>query len=741
MTKRRNVYLLSTILCALLVLPWGLTQPLFLDDLRNAAFDRFQRAAPRRYDRDVPVRVVGVDDESLAAFGQWPWPRSRFAELNDKLAGLGAAAIAYDVLFAEADRLSWENVIASVPDKSAQTELARAMAKIPSNDEVFAKSIAAAPVALGMALVASGGEPRHPQKAGLVFAGDDPAPLLAFFPGAVAPIGVLAQAARGAGATNWLPDHDQIVRRTPLFVADPSGPAPSLALEALRIAQGETTYVIRSSNASGESTGGRQTGLNAIRVGSFEIAVGANGDVRPRYSYSAPERVISAAAVLRDRVDRSEIEGRIVFVGASAIGLGDVRATPLEPAVPGVEIHAQIIEALFSGQLLSRPDWAAGAEFFAALFLFAGVAALGLLVSPVASAFIGLATIAALFVGSFMLFDRSGLLIDASYPSLTIGCGYMTGAITLWQFERLAKRHVHQAFGKFLSPSVVDRLAEHPERLTLGGETRELTVLFSDLRNFSSLSEGMSAPELTHFMNEYLTPMTDAILDQEGTVDKYIGDAIMAFWNAPLDVPQHPRKAVRAALAMRSALEKFNAARAAKALERGVSHRAAAMGIGINLGLCSVGNMGSNRRFDYSVLGDAVNLASRLEGVSKIFKVDIIVSIDVREAASDFAWLDLGDVVVVGRAAPTSLYTPAGDGAFAQTEAFAVWKAAHDEMLKNYRTRQFAQAAAMAAKLSTDAPTLQRLLYKMFEERFAALAASQAQNDWSPVWTLGGKGA
>ncbi len=244
MGRRQLVYLLSALLSALLIFPWGLTQPLLLDDLRNFVFDSFQRAAPRRYDPETAVRVVGVDDESLAVFGQWPWPRTRLAELTNKLAELGAAAIAFDFIFAEPDRLSFENVVGSLPDGPERDQLARVLANTPTGDQVFAKSIAAAPVALGVTLVATGGAGLSPPKAGLAVAGDDPAPFLVSFPAIVAPIRVLAVAARGLGATNWLPDHDQIVRRVPLFVAGPSGPTPSLALEALRLAQGESTYVI-----------------------------------------------------------------------------------------------------------------------------------------------------------------------------------------------------------------------------------------------------------------------------------------------------------------------------------------------------------------------------------------------------------------------------------------------------------------------------------------------------------------
>ncbi len=739
MGRRRNVYWLSAILSALLVFPWGLSQPLLLEDLRNFVFDSFQRAAPRRYDRDALVRVVGVDDQSLAVFGQWPWPRTRLAELTNKLAELGASAIVFDFIFAEPDRMSFENIVGLLPNGSARKELTQVLATTPTNDQIFAKSIAAAPVVLGMTLVAAGGAAHLPQKAGLAVAGDEPAPFLVSFPAIVAPISPLADAARGLGATNWLPDHDQVVRRIPLFAGGPSGPTPSLALEALRIAQGETTYVIRSSNASGQSAFGQQTGVNAIAVGSLEIATGANGDIRPRYAHSNSARVISAAEVLQDRVDRSEVDGRIIFVGSLAAGLGDVRATPLDASTPGVEIHAQIIESLVSGHLLSRPDWAAGSEFVVALLLFAVVMILGVATSPMVTASVGAAAIATLFFGSFILFDRYGLLLDPLYPSATLLCGYTVGGITLWQFERSAKRQVHRAFGKFLSPLVVDRLVEHPERLVLGGETRELTVLFSDLRNFSALSEGMGAHELTQFMNAYLTPMTDAILDCEGTVDKYIGDAIMAFWNAPLDIAAHPQKAVSAALAMRAALAEFNEMRAARSRDAGLAHRTAVMGIGIHVGPCSVGNMGSTRRFDYSILGDTVNLASRLEGVSKIFDVDIIVSASVREAARQCAWLDLGQVVVVGRSSPTVVFTIAGDEVFARSDEFCEWKAAHEEMRGSYEGKRFAEAAATAAKLSAHVAPRWRGLYMRLADRYAVLSRAQLPDDWSPVWILDNK--
>ena len=456
-----------------------------------------------------------------------------------------------------------------------------------------------------------------------------------------------------------------MIRRVPLVARQGDTLLPSLALEALRVAQEASTVIIRASNASGQSAFGKDTGINAVKVGGREIATGAHADVRPYYTPTEPARIIPVSRLLHGTVDRAEIEGRIILVGTTAIGLGDVRATPLDPAVPGVEIQAQIIEALIGDTVLARPDWAPGAELAVAILLFLLVALALPSLAPSVSALIVVAAIAGCAAASFLSFDRAKLLIDPALPSLSMIAAYVFGTLSLWRAERVSRKQVRTAFGKFLAPAVVDRLAADPRGLVLGGETRELTVMFSDLRNFSGMSEGLDAQALTHFMNAYLTPMTDAILDEEGTVDKYIGDAIVAFWNAPLDVRDHAAKAVRAALRMRAGprASSTRRARGSSAATRPLRCRRR-MGIGLNLGPCTVGNMGSLRRFDYSVLGDTANLASRLEGVSKLYGVDIIASKSVAERAPGFAWLELDRVRVKGRREATTIFGLAGDEAF-----------------------------------------------------------------------------
>jgi adenylate cyclase len=730
--KRWRSYLVSIFVAALAVLPWGFAPSRGLDDLRNLVFDSFQRLAPRPYDPETPVRVIGIDEASLKAYGQWPWPRDRLAILVDRLNTLGAAVIVFDMIFAEADRAGAKAFVNSVSNPDIRAKAMRILRETPDGDQRFADAMSVGPTVLGLAL-SDAGESQVPEKAGFTTVGDDPSGFLVAFRGEVGPVPELALPARGLGATNWIPDHDQVVRRVPLVMRAGNRLAPALALEALRVAQSAGSYVIRASNASGETAFGVQSGVNAIRVGAFDIATGPRADVRPRYSRSDPARVISALSIYEGKVKREEIEGRIVFVGARAVGLGDLRATPLDPAIPGVDVHAQLVESLMSGALLYRPDWAMGLERVIAVLAFFMTMALLFLAPAVVAALFGPTLVAGFVAGAFFLFDRYGLLIDPVFPGLVVIGGYLVGAVTLWRVESRARSEVRNAFGKFVAPAVVERLAENPELLVLGGETRELSVLFCDLRSFSRISEGLSASELTAFMNAYLTPMTDAILAFEGTIDKYIGDAILAFWNAPLDIPAHQRKAVAAALAMRAELSTLNEARASRGLP------AVAFGVGLHAGPCSVGNMGSIRRFDYSILGDAVNLASRLEGASKALGTDILVSGDIVEAARDAAWLDLGWVAVVGRAGPAHVFALAGDEDFAKSEMYVRWRTSHDEMMQLYYAYEFPAAVKAAEDLSRDYAAPWSRMYEHCARRFSAHSENNAGADSPPVWVLSDK--
>ena len=713
-----RLYALTTATACALALLAGVIGAPTRAVMQNLVFDQYQRWKPRPYAFDQPVRIVLIDEESLKRLGQWPWPRERLAALVETLKRAGAAAIAFDFLFAEKDR----------GDANAATG--------ETPDDVFARAIDGAPVVLGSFVSEAPSGPGGSVKAGFVTAGDDATKFLTPSPGALAPLSQLAQHAAGVGFLNWRPDSDRVVRRVPLILNVDGALHPSLAMEALRVAQGASTYIVKSSNASGETAFGEVYGVLAIRNGDVTIDTDPAGDIRVYFARPDPRRSIPAWKVLEPGADLSDLRGAIVFVGASAATLSDIVATPLTPVMPGVEAHAQIVEQLLSGQTLRRPDWAPSSEWMATALICAALVATTWMLAPYLAALVFAAVIGAIVSVSWFAFSRHGVLIEPTYPAFSAAAVYFTGVSTLYAVKRHQEREIRSAFGRFVSPAVVARLAELPGALELGGLQRELTLLFCDIRSFTTISEGFNASELTHFLNEYLTPMTDAILDREGTIDKYMGDAIMAFWNAPLDDPDHAAHAVESALTMRETLITLNEGWRNRAEADGRAFKPVRFGIGLNSGECCVGNLGSLRRFDYSAIGDEVNVASRLEGACKIFEVDIIGSETVRSEAPDFAWLEIDSVLVKGKTRPVGLYALAGDSTLASSDEFAELSRLHAAMLAAYRNRDFADAISMAKEAAARAPAAVRGLYSYNLRRFGQLAASAQDPDWRPVIAL-----
>ena len=718
----------------------GFSQPPVLGDLRNFVFDTYQRLMPRKPAADGPVRIINIDEESLKRIGQWPWPRSRLTDLTHRLNEAGAAAIAFDMTFAEPDRLSLENIALAVSDPALREALARDIAKAEPNDVAFAREVAAAPVVLGGVMINDVTKPPAAvQKFGFAAAGDDPMDFIPEFAGAVLPLEPLTAAAKGVGAFNWLPDRDQVVRKVPLFFSSGGRVYPGLAMEALRVAQGASTYVVKSSNASGQTAFGAKTGINTVKIGAYEIATGPNGDVRVYFSAHDPSRFIPAWKVLSGKFDKKEIEGRILLVGISAAGLLDQRATPIDASVPGVEVHAQLIEFVLEGAQLVRPDWAPALELFIAIVLGIGLVTALPLASPLIGALLGAVGVAALAGASWWAFARNGVLIDPLFPAISSGVAYMAGVVMLFRAERTAKAMVRTAMGRFVPPAIVERLAESPEKLVLGGESRELTLMFCDLRDFTSLSENFDAQGIIRFMNEYLTPMTNTIHANGGTVDKYMGDAIMAFWNAPLDDPRHAAHAAKASLAMMVELDGFNLRRATGQRQSGHTFMRARFGVGLNTGVCAVGNLGSDQRFDYSAIGDAVNVASRLEGTTKLYGVPIIAAEVTRDAAPDFAWLELDRIRVKGRGAVTRIFALVGEPPFAAAPEFQAWQEVHTAMLEDFRASRFDEAQARAAKASALALQPWRECYAVYFDRFEKMKITPPPRNWDGVRTLSEK--
>lgn len=639
--------------------------------LRLSIFDSYLNLKPREAEPSYPVRIVDIDEASLERIGQWPWPRSELARLATNLKEAGAKAIAIDLILAEPDRLSPAALARQAKSRSELAPILAELEALPSNDDLFARAIADAPVVLGFAGdIAFRRKPRAP-KARFAFAGDDPRPFVPHFAGAIEPLPALAAAATGEGAVNWLPEKDQIVRHVPLLVSAGTTLMPSLALEALRVGTGATTALIRSSGASGLTAFGQTTGVEQVRVGETVLPAGPDGQLWINYARSDPRRFVSAWKILDGSFDRADIAGRYVFIGASATGLLDLRATPLASSVSGVEIHAQAVEQMLAGEHLVRPALATGAEIAFLLGAGALVSALIRRAHALAAALIGITAIAAIAAGSWLAFSHAGYLFDPVYPSLALLAVYLTGSLLSFIRTETDRARIKRAFGHYVAAPLVEELAADPSRLKLGGETREVTLLFADVRGFSRLSEGMDAETLIRFVNRLFTPLSDIILDHRGTIDKFMGDAVMAFWNAPVADSDHAAQACRAALAMQARLDRQNREEKAAKAAAGETHMPVRIGIGLNTGPCCVGNVGSPQRFDYSVLGDAVNTASRIQDATKIYGAPIIAGERTARAAKGFAFLEIDTSARLrGKDRPEQLFALIGDETLAQTPAF-----------------------------------------------------------------------
>ena len=633
--------------------------------LRLQVFDFYHQLKPRQFDPAVPVRIVDIDERSLREVGQWPWPRSILARLVQRLTEAGAIVIGFDVMFPEPGRATPEDLLASLPaNGTLQAARQRLLAgPLDLGDVQFAAALQGTRVVLGFMGSADGvplaASAPQPVERGV----PDTTIYAPTFQGAIASLPRLQLAATSAGAMNWLPEHDQIVRRLPLLVVVGDDVRPSLAAELLRLGQSPTARIV-------VVPAGARNGIAEVRIGNAIVPTDASGQIWLKPTHSDRRRYLSAAGVLDGTVPRSEIEGRIILIGTSAAGLLDLRTSSLEASIPGVEMHAQAIEQMALGTYLMRPDYAAGLEL---IVLAAGGLSLAVLVAslrPVWGVTVGIAATIGFGTASWLAFSRAGYLLDPVYPGLSLAAIFAVAATQLYRSAESDRARILGAFGHYVSSSVIDQLAADPQRLTLGGETREITVLFCDVRGFTGISERLDAAELTRFLNRLLTPLSDAVLETRGTIDKYMGDAIMAFWNAPLDDTEHAANACRAALAMMQALDGLNAEWAAEAEARGEAHTPVAIGIGIATGLCCVGNLGTERRFDYSVIGDNVNVAARLQNQTKQLGTPILVAASTAAAAPAFALLPVADVDLKGKSGPVTAIALLGDPAAADGAAF-----------------------------------------------------------------------
>ena len=609
-----------------------------LQQLELAVFDTVQRLQPRD-DGETAVRVVDIDDESLARVGQWPWPRDQVAELVDKLREAGAAAVVLDIMFAEPDRTSPARVLEHLRGTLGLS------GALPDHDEALAAALHKLPAIGGFAFAgqATAAPPRQPPTVN--FSGPDPKPFLTHYDGAITDLPVIETALAGYGAINGLYDIDGVARRVPLLFGAFGRIYPSLLAETIRVLAGDSSYRVKTAGGSGEATLGRSTGMVAMRVGNGAQAVtiptDANGALPVHFAMPQPDRTIPAWRILAGQPS-APLDGAVVFVGSSATGLADIRSTPIG-FLPGVEMWAQALDQVLVGDYLERPDWAEGLELV--VTALAGLLLLVLLprLSPTYGALLAGVLVALGAAAAWVAFARWRFQFDPVYPGLSLIVLY--GATTLIGFARAERERsfIRHAFSRYISPALVSQLTANPGLLKLGGERRELSFIFTDIAGFTTLSETLGPAKVARLLNPYFDELCRVILAEGGMVNEFIGDAVLAFFGAPVAQTDHAARALRAARAIDASAEKFRAEQNAAGIPFGITR------IGVHSGTALVGNFGANERFKYAALGDVVNTASRIEGLNKHFSTRCCASRTVLDLAGDTGYRQLGDVVVKGR--------------------------------------------------------------------------------------------
>ncbi|MBX3604502.1 MAG: adenylate/guanylate cyclase domain-containing protein [Piscinibacter sp.] len=693
------------------VLPWR-----FLNQL-DLAIEDAQLRATLPLPRESRIVIVDVDEASLARIGRWPWPRARVAALVDELfERQRAAVVGFDMVFAEPE----------------------------ADDGRLAAALRGRAVVLGFFLHAG-------PEAGRV--GQLPAPAFdaARLQGRVASfthwsghagnVAAIADAAPVAGFFNALPDADGNVRRVPLLAETGGAHYETLALAMLRRASGMPA--VRPMFPPQGWLAGRYDGLAAVQLeqAGQHLSIPVDARVAVRVPYRGPGGprggsfdYVSAADLIDARLPAGTLAGKLVLIGSTAPGVYDLRSTPVSEVYPGVEVHANLLAGLLDGRGPVQPDWARGFEI---LQLLAAMAVLALAL-PRLSAFAGIVAtlaLAAALVGlnvwayrtqQFVLPLASALLLTALIYAVHTGGGYVV--------EGRVRRSLARLFGTYVPPELVEQMARDPQRYTMQAENRVLTVMFCDMRNFTRMSESLPPEELRALINHFFSAMTRVIRDGRGTLDKYIGDALMAFWGAPVADADHALHAVQAALAMSQGLGELNAG----LRERGLPE--IGVGIGLNTGLVCVGDMGSDIRRSYTVMGDAVNLASRIEALTRHYGVDILVGEStVAEVGARAAFIEIDRVRVKGKAHPVTLFTPVSPtqaGAHSFDEEMRLWQLA----LAAYRQQDAREAlSALDALRTRFAASDRRGLYERFGERVARLADAPMPPDWDGTHTFDSK--
>ena len=708
--------------------------------ISNLVFEAYIKLKPRP--ADDKIIFIDIDDASLAQIGQWPWPRSILSDMVQNIHDAGAAVIIFDGVLAEPDRTSPSHIAGMLDDHHPAKE---ALKSLPDNDDTLAQTIKN--VGNFVAGFSHGSNPQAPILKGRILAKKDvKAYLMNPQQSSMTPFKTTAQFLRplqknaaGNGSFMASLDPDGVIRQTTLLFHNSKHLYPSLILEGLRVYEAQYKGYVKVDWNEDFAKNPMQTPFYAKFAGR-QIPISHNGKMWIYYRAFTRNEQISARKFIANDADnpRPDLTDKIIFIASEAEGLKDLRATPLGN-IAGVKVHMNALEQILQDTYLTRPPRALDYEFFAGIAAGTLIALLSFAINPVWLLLITGSIISAAFGASWHLFAAHGLLLDPVTPSLIALVIFIIASALGFLKTEAERKHIRAAFGHYISPEFMRELTGNPDKLQLGGEIKDLTIMFTDIRKFTSISEGLTPQELIGLMNDFLTPMSDLVMQNRGTIDKYMGDAMMAFWNAPLDDPKHHRNACRAALGMQAALEPINAGVAKKAAEIGKTPVLLRAGIGINTGPCAVGNMGSKQRFAYSTLGDPVNLASRLEGQTKTYGVGILIGESTYREVCDFAALELDIIQVKGKKQPVHIYALLGDDNDAMKEAFQALVSEHEKMLRAYRNKNFEVALAQIAKCRALDQYGLSVTYDLYDKRCAEFILNPPPHNWDGVYVATSK--
>jgi adenylate cyclase len=675
------------------------------------------------------VVIVDIDEKSLRAQGKWPWPRNKVAQLAAALQKDNAAVIAFDILYPEED-LNVAKVIlhyAASNPRVPQDVNAYLQANIATfdNDKTLADTIAKGDIVLGVFFsdelansVGILGEPLIKLDPAIKLS----VPAMTRFTGVIS---TLLTAGKHTGFTTTIPDEDGVVRRTPLLIKYDDGLYPSLALEAVRL------YLLSPKVNLDYERIGDYDALLGLRLANIYIPTDPSGKmlipyIGPAFSFS----YYSASDVMQQHFKPGTFSDKIVVVGASAIGIGDLHSVTLQSAgFPGAEVHATVIDTILSQSFISSPAWMLGLERI--IIVIGGIIfTLLLLFSPVYIVLI-ITLLGELFVFGLqaVLWKKWGLIFPhIIIPYLQILLLGIANAVYGYLFESRYRKKLQDVYGQYVSRDYIDRMVENPQEYTLAGRSKTMSVLFSDIRSFTSISEKLDAAGVKDFLNSLFTPLTEIIFENKGTIDKYVGDMVMAFWNDPIDDPNHAQHAVEAGMRMIAKVESLAPFFAAKGIP------SVRIGVGVNTGIMNVGDMGSKYRKTYTVLGDSVNLASRLESANKFYGTRVLVSQDSMSACNNIVFRFVDKVMVKGKKIPIQIYEPlchANDKPSCLDEEFNKYAKA----LELYYANDFCAAKNAFDELVVQYPNVP--LYKVYQARLAKfIDVCPPHKEWGGAYVL-----